>query len=207
MGAAWIVGSFNDATQLTPRDDGLLVPGLVATVVIAALSLAIFWSQSRGPLYMRLIVTLILAPLTSLLGVFLLSGNVAALVQQRRDFPAAQTRTFDGLLLIQRAYRTDGKGRSWNIQTTPFWSNLDISEHDYAFMLAHRAPTDAGRNTREISSKGYFCARVTLQQAGQALRVLHAGNRKLPEGTVGICDDLLREHPTLAVVGRAAGAS
>jgi hypothetical protein len=69
----------------------------------------------------------------------------------------------------------------------PIWSNLEITRADYEFMLANRRPGDKGKNPDEISSKGYFCARVTLEQAGDALRVLHAGNRTLPQGTVMVC--------------------
>ena len=91
------------------------------------------------------------------------------------------------LLLISRAYRTEGKGQSWSIQTMPIWSNLNITQVDYDCMLHHRRPEDIGHNTNEISSRGYFCAHVTMQQSGSALRVLNAGSRKLPSGTIVIC--------------------
>jgi hypothetical protein len=103
------------------------------------------------------------------------------------DFPPEHTRSFPALLKISRAYQTHGKGRSWNIQTTPIWTNLDITETDYDFIASHRRPGDAGRDPDEISSRGYFCAKVTLQRAGEAMRIMHAGTRKLPTGTVVVC--------------------
>ncbi len=121
------------------------------------------------------------------LSVFLLSSRVAELVENYIDFPAGSTETYPSFLLINRAYRTQGKGQSWNIQTTPISSNLDITESDYTFMLHHRRPGDDGHNPNEISSKSYFCAKVTMQQSGSALRVLNAGSRKLPGGTVVVC--------------------
>jgi hypothetical protein len=69
----------------------------------------------------------------------------------------------------------------------PLWSNLSISELDYDYMRGHRAPWDKGTNPDEISSRGYFCAKVTLQRSGNAVRVLHAGNGVLPAGTVREC--------------------
>ena len=93
-----------------------------------------------------------------------------------------------------------GRGRSWNIQTTPIWSNLDITQADYEFMRTHRRPGDLSTDPDEIPSKGYFCAKVTLQQADEALRVLNAGTYKLPLGTIGICSLLRTEQPTLPVL-------
>lgn len=65
-------------------------------------------------------------------------------------------------------------------------------------MLAHRSPEDHGRNPDEISSHGFFCARVTLQQSGDALRVLNAGSQKLPAGTVVVCPRHRLSRPSLS---------
>jgi hypothetical protein len=121
------------------------------------------------------------------LGAFSLSSQIANLVEMRIDFPPGKSRTYPALLVIWRAYRTQGKGQSWNIQTAPIWSNLDVTRSDYEFMLAHRGPKDQGRNPDEISSHGFFCARVMVQQSGSAFRVLNAGSQKLPAGTVIVC--------------------
>jgi hypothetical protein len=64
---------------------------------------------------------------------------------------------------------------------------MEVTESDYQFMLSHRRPGDTLHNPDEISSKGHFCAKVTLQESDRALRVLHAGSRKLPPGTVIFC--------------------
>jgi hypothetical protein len=125
--------------------------------------------------------------LMGFLSVTLTSTRIAEIVEQLIDFPPSQTRTYSTLLLISRAYQTHGKGRSWNIQTTPIWSTLQITEDDYRFMLAHRRVEDNSGNPDEISSNGYFCAQVTVEQSGNALRVLHAGSHELPKGTVVIC--------------------
>jgi hypothetical protein len=114
--------------------------------------------------------------------------TAAEILEGRIDFPPSNTRTYENeLLLISRAYATHGKGRSWNIQTMPIWSNINITESDYNFMRAHRAPYDHGTNPDEITSNGYFCAKVTIQKAGEAIRVMHAGRWKLPAGTVIRC--------------------
>jgi hypothetical protein len=54
-------------------------------------------------------------------------------------------------------------------------------------MRNHRPPHDDGKRFDEISSQGYFCARVTVEQSDAALRILHAGSQKLPQGTVILC--------------------
>ena len=198
--AGWILGWFDHSTEISPSHDGALEFGFYAACVIAVVSAALIFWQSEGSLYRRIVMSLIVAPLFSILGVFILVGEVTTLIAQMNDFPPATTRTYKGLLRVERAYHTHGKGQSWNIQTTPIWSNLDITHADYAFMLAHRSPNDRGRNPDEISSDGYFCANVTLQQSGASLRVMHAGTYKLPQGTVGICSDLMASKPNLPTI-------
>lgn len=104
------------------------------------------------------------------------------------DFPPATTKRFDTEIQISRAYETHGKGRSWHIQTMPIWSDIHISKTDFAFMQANRSPDDKGRKSDEIYSNGYFCARATLEQAGAAVRVMHAGASKLPDGSIVKCN-------------------
>jgi len=180
-----LLGRFDDATELAPThndvDLGIFyiagISGLVCGVVSVYLS--------RGMVIWRRIGIALSVVFLGLLAGFTITYQSADMIEQIRDFPAAKTKTYPALLLISRAYATHGKGDSWNIQTMPLWSNLEITQSDYNFMLARRA--DDSRNPDEISSRGYFCARVTMQSAGDALRILHAGNRKLPKGTVVIC--------------------
>ena len=183
----WVLGWFDTYTEITPSHDNVLDVcfGLGGLGALVLMSVAVLGRQSLK-VSQRIYLAFALAML-GFLSVFLLSSRIATLAENHLDFPVDNTRTFSGLLLINRAYRTHGKGQSWNIQTMPIWSNLDITPNDYGFMLNHRGPGDLGRNDDEISSKGYFCAHVLMQQSGSALRVLNAGRRKLPNGTVIIC--------------------
>lgn len=193
--ASWIIGRFNNSTELTPSYDTPLQIGLYTACVVAALSAMLIFFQSHGALYRRLVMSIIVAPIFAFLGVFLLIAEISALAEVEHDFPVGKTKTFEGLIMLQRAYQTHGKGRSWNIQTMPIWSNIDITQSDYNFMLSHRSPDDHGRDPDEVTSNGYFCAHVTLQQSGEALRVMNAGNYKLPSGSVGICSHFMAAFP------------
>lgn len=193
----WILGWFDHATELTPDHSTPLNVGLAAACILALASAALIFSQSEGRITGRLVMSLIVAPIFSILGVVLTVDEVSTLVENYNDFPPAKTRTFEGLLVISRAYQTHGKGRSWNIQTTPNWSNLDITEADYEYMLSHRRPGDKGTDPDEISSEGYFCAKVIFQRSGEALRILNAGTYKLPVGTVRTCSSFISADPSL----------
>jgi hypothetical protein len=187
---------FDTSTELTPSHVGVLnscflIAGL-AGLTLGGLAIR----ASRGlagwrrvPIVGSLIVEWFLA-------VFMVSSVSADLIEAHTDFPPGQTVTRAAQLFIWRAYRTHGKNQSWDIQTTPLWSNLEVAQSDFEFMLAHRSPEDHGRNPDEISSHGFFCARVTLQQSGNALRILNAGRHKLPPGTVTVCPatDPIRAH-------------
>lgn len=183
----WVLGLFDTYTEITPRHDNALNAcfGFGGVSALVLMSVAVFGRQSLK-LWQRIYLAIALAML-GFLTVFLLSSRIATLTENYRDFPAANTRTFYGFLRIDRAYRTHGKRQSWNIQTMPIWSNLDITPSDYGFMLNHRPPGDRGLDDDEIASRGFFCAHVLMQQSGNALRVLNAGSRKLPKGTVVIC--------------------
>ena len=184
---AVVLGQFDRTTELTPSHDGAMQFTLLIAGAAGLACGGISIRESKGMAVWRRILTACSLVLLGFIAVFLLSSRVADLVEARVDFPPGKTRTYPGLQTIWRAYRTHGKGQSWNIQTTPLWSNLEVTESDYEFMLAHRNPEDRGRNPDEISSHGFLCARVTLEQSGNALRVLHAGNQKLPAGTVIVC--------------------
>lgn len=183
----WILGWFDTYTEIAPTHDNIpntcfILGGVGA---LGLVFVAVFGRQSLK-VWQRIYLAIALAML-GFLSVFLLSSRIATLVENHLDFPAARTRTYSGFLLINRAYRTHGKGQSWNIQTMPIWSNLDITPSDYGYMLKHRRPGDPGRDDDEISSRGYFCSHVLMQQSGSAVRVLNAGTHKLPSGTVVIC--------------------
>jgi len=182
-----LLGSLDTTTEITPSHDTILnlcfaLGGLSALLLMGV---AVFGRQQMR-VWQRIYLAFALA-LLGFLSVFLLSSRVAELTENRLDFPAASTRTYRMNLLIERAYRTQSKRLSSHIQTTPLWSNLDISENDYSFMLHHRRPGDDGHDPNEIASHGYFCAQVTVQQSGSALRVLHAGDQTLPQGTIILC--------------------
>ena len=183
----WGLGWFDTYTEITPSHDNVLNAcfGSGGVGALVLMSVAVFGRQSLG-VWQRIYLAIALAVL-GFLSVFLLSSRIATLTENHLDFPSAHIHTFSGFLLVNRAYRTHGKGQSWNIQTTPIWSNLDITPSDYGFMLNHRRPGDPGRDGDEIFSRGYFCAHVFMQQSGKAVRVLNAGSRKLPKGTVVIC--------------------
>jgi len=178
---------FDTTTELTPGHEGALnscffIAGL-AGLAWGALSIR----ESKGLATWRRVPIVCCLTLVACISISCLSSRSADLVNGYIDFPKAQTRTFAKLLVIWRAYQTHGKSGSWNIQTTPIWSDLDVTQADYDFMLLHRSPMDRGRSPDEIASHGFFCARVTVQQAGNAMRILHAGNEKLPAGTVVVC--------------------
>ncbi len=67
------------------------------------------------------------------------------------------------------------------------FAELKIDKTDYAFMLAHRPPADASTDHNRIASNGYFCARLAMQRSGEALRILHAGLKVVPQGTIILC--------------------
>jgi hypothetical protein len=181
-----ILGWFDTTTEITPSHDAILAicfeAGGLAALLLAGV--AVFRRQKMTAWRVRQAIAL---TILGFLSVSLLSVRLARIIENHIDFPAGHTRTYPALLIIKRAYRTEGKGRSWNIQTMPIWSNLDITEYDYSFMLNYRRPGDDGHNPNEISSEGYFCAQVIMQESGNALRVLNAGSRKLPRGTVVVC--------------------
>ncbi len=182
-----LLGWFDTSTEITPRHDTVLKTcfalGCLSGLLLAGVAVL---GRQEMKAWQRFQLAFALA-LLWFLSVFLLSNRVAGLVENYIDFPASSTITYRTLLRIDRAYRTHGKGHSGHIQTMPIWSDLEITDTDYTFMLQRRRPGDNGHNPDEISSRGYFCAQVSVQQSGSALRVLRAGSRKLPQGTVVFC--------------------
>lgn len=147
---------FDDTTELVPthNDIALAVFYVAGFSGLAAGGISIYLSR-RIVVWRRIGIALSFV-LLGLLAGFMIAYRTANIIEGVQDFPPTKTRTYPALLLISRAYATHGKGRSWNIQTTPLWSNLDITEDDYNFMLAHRPDGKDSRNPDEVSSKGNF---------------------------------------------------
>lgn len=182
-----VLGWLDNTTELIP-DHTQVLQACFASAALSGLAAGIVGMfKLKEIAFWRRAVTALALSLLGFLSVGMAGIRVASILEGLIDFPPAKTRTFTALLLISRAYQTHGKGGTWYIQTTPIWSNLEITEDDYQFLLTHRRAGNSTIDADEISSNGYFCAHVTVQQSGKALRVLHAGSHRLPEGSVVIC--------------------
>jgi hypothetical protein len=187
LGLAAILGRFDTTTELVPTHEAiqevsLIIGGFAGLLVCAT---AIYLTRMLS-IIQRVMLPLGLMFVTAI-GVFLVANRSASIVEGWVDFPKEKSHTIQALLRISRAYQTHGKGASQYIQTMPIWSNLEITREDFTLMQAHRSPDDAGKNPDEILSRGYFCAKVEIEQSGNALRILHSGSQKLPQGTVVPC--------------------
>lgn len=176
----------DDTTELYPAHNGSLEACFWIAGLAGIIGCAVTIRKLKAAVWRRVWTAFCLALVCSLT-VLLPTMRLVDIINGRIDFPRGETRTFAGLLQVSRAYQTHGKSASADIQTMPLWSNMEITDSDYQFMLSHRRPDDASHDPDEISSRGYFCAKVTMQQSDRALRVLHAGSRKLPPGTVVFC--------------------
>lgn len=152
--ASYGIGWFDSSTELTPVHGDVLsmcfLGGALAGVVSTGVAV---WQSAKLPISRR-IVGAFLFMFAGFLGVFLFLSETANVVEGLIDFPSGKTQSTQEHLLISRAYQTHGKGRSWNIQTTPIWSNLYITQDDYKFMLTHRRPGDAGRDPTKFQARG-----------------------------------------------------
>jgi hypothetical protein len=185
--AGLVLGWLDNTTQISPDTGNLIVASFVAAAIGGLLSagIAIYLSKCMS------VVTRVRWALPLLMigaiGPYMVINHAAMIVSGWVNFPPSGTTSRTALMLIDRAYHTHGKGAAAHIQTMQVWTDLTITEVDYRFMLQHRRPGDASQNPDSISSKGYLCARVVLQQSGIAARIMHAGNGDLPEGSIVTC--------------------
>ena len=178
---------FDTATELVPTHEEIEATCFAIAAVVGLLACvgAIYLSKHLNN-RQRVVLPLVIM-LEAALGVFLVADHTASIVEGWVDFPANRTHTRQVLIQISRAYQTQGKGSTQYIQTMPVWSNLEITPEDFAFMRNNRRPGDDGHSPDEISSHGYFCADVMIEQSDHAIRILNAGSHKLPKGTVIRC--------------------
>jgi hypothetical protein len=180
---------FHSTTELAPAHDDAT---RACAIVAALLSLASAVIGFRKHPYRGVIGRLFRGVGYGLLGfvaVFFAAKGCARIVEGWIDFPASGTRSSQRLIAIAGAsHGVESRGgEHWKIAARSFGATLNITREDYGFMLAHRRPGDDASEPDSIASDGYFCARVTIEQAGGALRIVHAGSYKLPEGSVILC--------------------
>jgi len=180
---------FDTTTELTPDHTGQsMMVGVVFAIAFGLWGAVAGWRNPNQPGTINRIMAAFGLFIAGTIFVALASLGGGKLAWNAIDFPSGKTREYDNvLLMVSRAYHTHGKSQHNVIQTMPIWTNLNVSNADYAFMLAHRRADDHGTDRDEIASKGWFCAKVKVQQSGDALRVMHAGSLDLPEGSVALC--------------------
>ena len=201
--------ALNDTTTLFPAHSWDNLPVWMGAIGAA---LGIPWALllTRGANPWQRIVPFILGPFLGFLVVFLTAMTLLKLWNDHLDFPRGKTHIMPGMVPLSRAYATHGKGDHYDIQTMPYWSNMSVEQADFDFMRRHRAPGDLKGGKDEISSRGYFCAKVTVELASDvrgrtsAVRILHAGSRTLPRGTVVICPGNLHTGPPALANGSPA---
>jgi hypothetical protein len=185
--AGMVLGWLDNTTQISPDTGNLILASFVMAAVGGLISggMAIYLSKdiSFGT-RIRWVIPLLMI---GAIGPFLVTSHATAIVSGWINFPPSMTKSSTELISITRAYQTHGKGGGAHIQTAPVWTDLNITKSDYQFMQEHRRPGDAGTNPDEISSRGYFCAQVVIQRAGNAVRIMHAGDSNLPKGSVIVC--------------------
>lgn len=185
-----ILGSVNTSTILISPDQGQDDPWIAVAGIGGLAALAGFWWATEGMSVGRRIGASIAFGFTGFIVSMLLIFFGGDVIAGYRDFPSGQTIRYPGVLHLSRAYYSHGKSPHGAVQTMPLWANFDVSDADYDFLRAHRSPEEVNHDPKgdEIPSKGRFCIRVELEQAGgSALRVLHAGTRDLPDGSVIAC--------------------
>jgi hypothetical protein len=201
MISVWPLGWFDTATELTPDHSDILEYCFWLAALVDVISVAVCFFQSKGALASRLLLSVFCFGLIGGLATILLLGTAANIIENHHDFPSESTRTFGALLPIERAYRMDSRtGSSWIIQPAPIWSNIDITHADYSFMLARSGTLKPREEPSNVPSHSYFCAKVTMQESGEALRVLHAGRQALPSGSVGVCSEIASKEPSLTLI-------
>src|SRR5690242_13687718 len=76
----WILEWFDHTTELTPDHLGPLNASLIGGCVLAVVSAAVIFSQSEGRMSGRLVMSLMVAPIFSILGAALSVSETATLI-------------------------------------------------------------------------------------------------------------------------------
>lgn len=196
-----LLGWFDTSTTLAPDHSRASQFAFIVACTFTVMSAIFLFRQSSGGWLSRAVLCLFVAPLMTFLGMFMLITEALTLIANGENFPSAKSHRSIAVVQIDRAYRTMGKTRTWNIQATPVWSDIEITRADYDYMLTHRRPGDQTSDDTAIASDGYFCAKVEIEQAGGALRILHAGWWPLPDRSIGLCSVLTGAYPPLPPIG------
>ena len=162
--------------------DAVVCFELACVVALASIWIG-FWN-SNGPLRRRPLVIISYFGGFGLVSTFLAALNLSAIIEPRIDFPPGHTQTFPARLPIRRVHQSRSGGV---IETAPIGAkvNLAISDSDFEFMMTHLPPPGPDPNT--VSGDGYFCADVTMQKSGSALRIPGVAHQALSPGSISIC--------------------
>ena len=169
--ASFAVTGGRDSVRLTPDPFDPVTLAVIAAVIAGAVSLVVGFLNTRGRIVPRLAMAVLLAAIAGV-GMLSLIITEAPIIATHMAFAPARTHSFVAHLPVRRVYLQPQAG-PWMIVTKTQWPPLAISDGDHAFILAHPG--------------GWICARVNLQQAGDAVRIPHMRTYSLPDGSVELC--------------------
>lgn len=199
--SVWPLSRLDNATVLTPDNTPMLGLCFLLAGLVALVSAPVCFFQSTGAMAARMVMSLMVFGICGAVGTLLFLTTLANIAENHRLFPPEATRTYWALLPIERAYRSDAKGnRSWIMQPAPYWAEIHITHADYRRMLPGTAAANRRSKPKSVSSRSHFCAKVQMQQSGDALRVLHAGRGTLPARSVGVCSEMAAREPSLEMI-------
>jgi hypothetical protein len=198
FGMAWLCGMlgmfflgglmtlFDKTTQIAPAQDGIQNACTLAAGAVALLSAIIGFRQLPDRTTGKRVMWAAVVAMVGFGSSALLFGEIASFVEDWMDFPPGTTRTAEATMPIIYAYHHHSRHANiWNIEVGD--ALFGIAPGDANFMLNHRLPGDTSGTLGQIWSGGYFCARLTIQRAGNAERVLQTGSNGLSPGSVVLC--------------------
>lgn len=181
--AAVVLGFMDDATIVSPSVADLQGDG-AAVGMIAGLAVAPFMAWAiRGSAMWRRIVLGLTAGLVASGAIAVGFSSLVDVVEGSRLFPPETSVRARVSAPILRAWRTHGKSAHQTIVTGGAYSAmLDVTSSDYEVMAG------PGRDGPDrVSEPGRYCAMLSVERSGAAVRILHAGSYDLPSGTVVPC--------------------
>ncbi len=177
---------FVHTTTLSPFHRDVVVTPLSLSVAIGFVAVFIVLTEKALSVLKRLGLSLFVF-IISAIGVFGVSSQVMMAMADAHDFPAGQVQASTADWPISEAYEDTGRGSSHADYIRTAQGDFKIHYADYAVLKTQRPAGLTDPNSRTVTINGYFCAKVRLETAGDAVRIMVGSQDWLPSGSIELC--------------------
>lgn len=179
-----VVPMFIHTTPVRPYHLSVMGISLLVALVVAVFGVIVVLSEKSVALWKRVGLSLFVFVASFIAVCFIASQFITSLIEMQ-DFPAGKTTSATEIVPITQAYQTHGRASGDYIRTP--YGHFRVRTSDYGRLKTQRPVAFTDVSADKVTINGYYCAKLPVQTAGNAVRVMMGAEDYVPTDSLELC--------------------